>query len=316
VTEATTRRLISIVTPAYNEQDNVDELGARLADVFAANPSYDFEVIVVENGSTDDSYKLLTELHDRDPRFKVLQLARNFGADGGVTAGLTYARGDAAVIMCADLQDPPELIGEFIRQWELGYENVFQIVTKRRGTSALRRVNSQIFYWLINAMTGGLFPKNVSDYRLVDRRVYEAINSMREHNRFMRGMFYWTGFRSIGVEAERPPRFAGETKANTRTVLALAIKGILSYSYLPLRFITYIGMAVSLLSFVLLGYEVVRALFYGVPFAGFGSIMGVMLLMFGFLFIMLGVVAEYIGLIYEEVKQRPNFIVKNEIGLQ
>jgi glycosyltransferase involved in cell wall biosynthesis len=309
------RRLISIVTPVYNEQENVDELGAQLASMFAENPGYDFEVIAVENGSTDNTYDLLRALHARDARFKVLRLARNFGADGGVTAGLSYARGDAAVIMCADLQDPPALITQFIRQWEQGYENVFQIVTKRHGTSALRRANSQLFYWLINAMTGGLFPKNVSDFRLVDRRVYEAINAMKEHNRFMRGMFYWTGFRSVGIEHERPPRFAGESKANTRTVLALAIKGILSYSYMPLRLITYVGMAVSALSFVLLAYEVIRAVFFGVPFAGFGSIMGVMLLMFGFLFTMLGVVAEYIGLIYEEVKQRPNFVVMDELGL-
>ena len=315
MTNTAERKLISIVTPAYNERDNIDELGSQLAAVFADNPGYDFDVIVVENGSTDDTRDKLVALNRRDPRFKVVQLARNFGADGGVTAGLSYARGAAAVIMCADLQDPPELITEFIRQWELGYENVFQIVTKRKGTNALRRFNSQVFYWLINAMTGGLFPRNVSDFRLVDRRVYEAINAMKEHNRFMRGMFYWTGFRSVGIEYERPPRFAGESKANSRTVFALAIKGILSYSYLPLRFITYAGMAVSVLSFVLLAYEVVRAVFFGVPFAGFGTIMGVMLLMFGFLFTMLGVVAEYIGLIYEEVKQRPNFIVKDEIGL-
>jgi hypothetical protein len=217
--------------------------------------------------------------------------------------------------MCGDLQDPPELISQMIELWEQGYENVYQIVTKRPGTSLLRRFNSQAFYWLINAMTGGLFPRNVSDYRLVDRRVYETINTMREHNRFMRGMFYWTGFRSIGIEYERAPRHAGESKAGTRTVLALAIKGILSYSYLPLRAITYMGLGVSLVAFALLVYEVVRILLYGVPFAGFGTIMTVMLLMFGFLFTMLGVVAEYIGLIYEEVKQRPNFIVRDTRGL-
>lgn len=309
------RKSISVVTPAYNEAANVAELARQLREVFDANSDYDFEVIVVENGSTDDTYAKLLEVSSSDPRFKIVRLARNFGADGGVTAGLSYASGDAAVIMCADLQDPPELITSFIQKWEEGYENVYQIVTRRPGTSLLRRVNSQAFYWLINAMTGGLFPRNVSDYRLVDRAVYQTINQMREHNRFMRGMFYWAGFRSTGIEYERAPRYAGESKANTRTVLALAIKGILSYSYLPLRAITYMGMAVSTLSFVLLIYEVIRAVFFGVPFAGFGSIMGVMLLMFGFLFTMLGVVAEYIGLIYEEVKQRPNFIVRDTQGL-
>lgn len=315
MSDGASRRLISIVTPAYNEEDNIEELTRRLAEVAAANPAYDFEIIVVENGSTDGTFERLLEAHERDPRVKILRLSRNFGADGGVTSGLSYASGDAAVIMSADLQDPPELITEFIGAWEEGYENVFQIVTKREGTSAMRRVNSQAFYWLINAMTGGLFPRNVSDFRLVDRRVYETVNSMNEHNRFMRGMFYWVGFRSKGIEHARRPRFAGESKANTRTVLALAIKGILSYSYIPLRAITYMGMAVSLGAFLLLFYIVFRAIFHGVPFAGYGTIMGVMLLMFGFLFTMLGVVAEYVGLIYEEVKQRPNFIVRDKVGL-
>lgn len=309
------RKLISIVTPAYNEQDNVPELTSRLQAMFAENPAYDFEAIVVENGSTDGTYERLMEAHAADPRFKVVRLARNFGADGGVTAGLAHATGDAAVIMCADLQDPPELITKFIAAWEEGYENVYQIVTKREGTGLIRRVNSQLFYWAINKMTDGLFPKNVSDFRLVDRAVYQTINDMKEHNRFMRGMFYWAGFRSIGIEHPRPPRFAGESKANTRTVLALAVKGILSYSYVPLRVISYMGMGVSVFAFAFLIFIVIRSTFFGVPFAGYGTIMGVMLLMFGFLFTMLGVVAEYVGLIYEEVKNRPNFVVQEKIGL-
>jgi len=315
VTETAKRKLISVVTPAYNEQDNIAELASRLQAVFAENPDFDFEVIAVENGSADATFERLSEVHEQDPRFKVVRLSRNFGADGGVSAGLANAAGDAAVIMCADLQDPPELITQFIKAWAQGYDNVYQIVTKREGSSLVRRVNSQAFYWLINAMTGGLFPRNVSDFRLVDRKVYETINDMKEHNRFMRGMFYWAGFNSLGIEHARPPRFAGESKANFRTVFALAIKGILSYSYLPLRFITYMGMAVSAFAFVFLIFIVVEAFVKGVPFAGFGTIMGVMLLMFGFLFTMLGVVAEYVGLIYEEVKQRPNFVVREKIGL-
>ena len=315
MTEATGRKLISVVTPVYNEQDNVGELATRLQAVFADNPAYDFEVIAVENGSADHTFARLAAVHDQDARFKVVRLSRNFGADGGVSAGLSNASGDAAVIMSADLQDPPELITEFISAWEQGHDNVYQIVTKREGTGLIRRMNSQAFYWLINAMTGGLFPRNVSDFRLVDRQVYQTINDMKEHNRFMRGMFYWAGFSSVGIEHARPPRFAGESKANFRTVLALAIKGILSYSYLPLRFITYMGLIVSAFAFVFLVYIVVEAFAKGVPFAGFGTIMGVMLLMFGFLFTMLGVVAEYVGLIYEEVKQRPNFVVRETIGL-
>jgi len=314
VTDAT-RKLISIVTPAYNEQDNIPELARQLRMVFAENPAYDFEVIIVENGSADETWDRITVECAADPRFKSLRLARNFGADGGMTAGLALATGDAAVIMVADLQDPPEMITEFIKQWEQGYENVYGIVTRRHGVSPLRRANSQLFYLLINRLTGGSFPRNASDFRLVDRKVYETVNSMPERNRFLRGMFFWSGFRSIGIEHERPARFAGESKATTAHVLGMAIRGILSYSYVPLRLITYLGLAVSAFAFAFLIYIVVRAFAFGVPFAGFGTIMGVMLLMFGFLFTMLGVVAEYIGLIYEEVKQRPTFVVRDKIGL-
>lgn len=309
------RKLISIVTPAYNEAGNIPELARRLQAMFEVNPSYDFEVIVVENGSADETYERLLEVNAADPRFKIVQLSRNFGADGGVTAGLAHATGDAAVIMCADLQDEPELITQFLAAWEEGYKNVYQIVGRRRGTSWLRRANAQAFYWVINRMTGGLFPRNVSDFRLVDRVIYEAVNEMGERNRFMRGMFNWTGYPGFGIEHDRPPRFAGESKANTRTVLALAIRGILSYSNLPLRLITYMGLGVSAGAFIFLFYVVYAALVFGVPFQGFGTIMGVMLLMFGFLFTMLGIVAEYIGLIYEEVKRRPNYVVREKIGL-
>lgn len=312
---ATDRKTISIVTPVYNEAGNVVELCRRLRLVFDENAGYDFEALLVENGSADATWELIQAECAADPRFKALRLSRNFGADGGISAGLSKARGDAAVIMCADLQDPPELISTFIAKWEEGYENVYGIVTKREGSSALRRANSQLFYWLINKLTGGDFPRNASDFRLVDRRVYETINRMQERNRFMRGMFFWSGFRSVGVEHERPPRFAGESKASTAHVVGLALKSILSYSYAPLRFITYLGLSLSVFSFLLLAWAIWRVFTQGVPFAGYGTLISVILLMFGFLFTALGVIAEYVGLIYDEVKQRPNFIVKDEIDL-
>jgi dolichol-phosphate mannosyltransferase len=235
--------------------------------------------------------------------------------DGGITAGLSLAEGDAAVIMASDLQDPPELIPQFLAKWEEGYENVYQIVTRRRGTGLLRRVNSQLFYWIVNQLTGGLLPRNVSDFRLVDRKVLSVVGEMRERNRFMRGLFAWTGFKSMGIEHERPLRFAGDSQAHTLKVLSLAVKGILAYSYIPLRLITIMGILVSVFSFALLGYTVVKAVFWGVPFAGFGSIMTVLLLMFGLMFITLGVVGEYVGLIYEEVKGRPLFVIRETIGI-
>jgi len=309
------KKLISIVIPAYNEQDNVDELARRLQGVFAANPAYDFEAIIIENGSLDNTYAKLLAVHQQDDRFKILQLARNFRMDGGVTAGLNYAKGDAAVIMTADLQDPPELITEFIKKWEEGYENVYGIVTKRNGTNAIRRFNSQLFYKVANTLTGGMVPKNVSDFRLADRKVYETINSIYERNRFMRGLFAWVGYKSIGIEHERAERFAGVSGAHTFKVVELALKGILAHSYAPLKLITLTGLLISTFSFLLLVWTVVRAVFWGVPFAGYGTIMAVMLLMFGLLFTMLGIVSAYVGLIYEEVKQRPNYIVSQTHGM-
>lgn len=309
------KKLISVVIPAFNEEEVIDELVKRLQAVFAENARYDFEAIIVENGSQDRTYERLMAIHDKDKRFKILQLSRNFRCDGGITAGLQFASGDAAVIMNADLQDPPEMITEFLKNWEAGYENVYGIVTKRGGTGWLRRFNSQAFYWVINKMTNNLFPRNASDFRLVDRRVYQTINGMAERNRFMRGMFIWAGFKSIGVPHERAPRFAGEAKSYSLQVFELAIKGMLAYSYKPLKAITFMGILVSTLAFLALFGIIVKVLLFGVPFPGFGTIMAVMLLMFGFLFTMLGVISEYIGMIYEEVKQRPNFIVKSKVGL-
>lgn len=308
------KKLISIVVPAYNEQDNVVELTTRLQAVFAANPAYDFEAIIVENGSLDNTYEKLLAVHQQDPRFKILQLARNFRMDGGITAGLNSATGDAAVIMTADLQDPPELITEFIKKWEEGYENIYGIVTKRNGTGLIRRFNSQLFYKVANALTDGKIPSNVSDFRLVDRKVYETINSIHERNRFIRGLFAWVGYKSIGIKHERAERFAGVSGAHTLKVIELAIKGIFAHSYVPLKLITLIGIAVSTLSFILLAWTLIKAVVWGVPFAGYAMIMTVMLLMFGILFTMLGIVSEYVGLIYEEVKQRPNYVVSQKKG--
>jgi dolichol-phosphate mannosyltransferase len=308
--------LISIIVPAYNERDNVQELARRLGLVFAERlPGYGLEAIIVENGSADDTWKKLEAVHLDDPRFKAVQLARNFRMDGGITAGLQYATGDAAVIMTADLQDPPEVIPELVARWEEGYENVYGIVTERQGTGPMRRLNSKMFYWLAGKLTGEAFPRNASDFRLVDRRVYEAVRDMDERNRFMRGLFAWVGFRSIGVPHTRPPRFGGVSHAHTFKVLDLAMKGIFAHSYVLLKLISLVGVALSVLSVVALALLTFRFVLFGVPFAGFGTIVCLVILLFGFLFTMLGVMSEYVGLIYEEVKQRPNFVVRQTLGI-
>ena len=303
------KKLISLIIPAYNEEDCVDELFNRLDAVFATEPQYDFEVVIVENGSIDSTWVKLQAIAEKDSRFKILKLSRNFRMDGGLTAGLDFIKGDACVLMTADLQDPPELSPQFLRYWEQGYENIFGVITKREGTGPIRTMNSKLFYWLAGKLTDGRIPRNASDFRLVDRKVYEAVKRMTERNRFVRGLFAWAGFNSIGVPMERPPRFGGVSNAHTLKVLDLAFKGIFAHSYKPLRLITVFGFVLSGLSFISIVPLFFLWLFVGVPFAGFGTLVGLFLLVFGIVSLMLGILSEYVGLIYEEVKARPNYVV-------
>ncbi len=303
------KKLISLIIPAYNEEDCVDELFSRLVGVFATEDKYNFEVVIVENGSIDSTWDKLQVIASKDSRFKILKLSRNFRMDGGLTAGLDFIKGDACVLMTADLQDPPELIPEFLRLWEQGYENIYGVITKREGTGPIRTMNSKLFYWLAGKLTDGRIPRNASDFRLVDRKVYVAVRGMTERNRFVRGLFAWAGFNSIGVPMERPPRFGGVSNAHTLKVLDLAFKGIFAHSYKPLRLITVFGFVLSALSFISIVPLFFLWLFVGVPFAGFGTLVGLFLLVFGIVSLMLGILSEYVGLIYEEVKSRPNYVV-------
>ena len=309
-----TLKLIDVIIPAYNEEDCIKELFIRLNKVFEFENKYEFNVIIVENGSTDRTWLLLNDLAINDKRIKIIRLSRNFRMDGGLTAGLHYASGDAAVLMTADLQDPPEMISAFLRAWEQGYENIYGVVTRRTGTGPIRTLNSKLFYLLAGALTDGRIPKNASDFRLVDRKVYESVRGMNERNRFVRGLFAWTGFRTTGVPMIRDERFGGESKAHTFAVIDLAFKGIFAHSYKPLKLITLFGMVLSLISVCSIIPLSVIWLTKGVPFAGFGTLISLFLLMISFLFLFLGIIGEYVGLIYEEVKRRPNFVVSETIN--
>jgi len=196
------KKLISIVIPIYNESLVIPELIKRLTNFINKNPKYEFEIILVENGSEDESFKLLKKYTGLDKRFKVLQLSKNFGCDGGIIAGMRFAKGDACVIMMADLQEPVELIFDFIKKWEQGYEIVYGIV-KKRTAGLLRNLNSRLFYKIINSLTNNMFPENASDFRLIDKKVYETINSMGEQNKYLRGLVIWTGFKHIGIPFNR-----------------------------------------------------------------------------------------------------------------
>jgi dolichol-phosphate mannosyltransferase len=308
------KKLISIIIPAYNEEECVDELAARLKTLFVTESQYDFEAIIVENGSIDSTWKKLQKIAAADPRFKILKLSRNFRMDGGLTAGLDYIKGDACVLMTADLQDPPELISEFLRKWESGWENIYGVVTKRGGTGPIRTFNSKMFYFVADKLTDGRIPKNASDFRLVDKKVYLAIKSMTERNRFVRGLFAWAGFKSVGIPMERPPRFGGVSNAHSLKVIDLAFKGIFAHSYKPLRLITVFGIVLSAISFLTIIPLAIIWITSGVPFAGFGTIVSLFLFVLGILSLMIGILSEYIGLIYEEVKARPNYVVSEFIS--
>jgi dolichol-phosphate mannosyltransferase len=309
------KKLISVVIPAYNEEEVIDELSKRLKAVMDRNVKYDFEVIIIENGSVDLTFQKLIEVNKNDSRFKIIRLSRNFTSDGGSFAGLKYAKGDAVVIMNADLQDPPELIPEFIKKWESGYEIVYGIITKRKGVAITRRFASSLFYELTNRLTGGLFPKNVSNYRLIDKKVCAAINEFPERNRFLRGIIAWTGFTSIGISFERPPRFAGESKANFLDVLQYALHAVYAFSYFPLKVITVIGLTLSICSFIAIIIYIALYLIYETKVPGLTTLLTLMLFLFGMLFLILGIMGEYLSRIYDEVKQRPNFIIKEKVGL-
>jgi len=304
---------ISIVIPAYNEEDCVDELARRLDAVFADLPGYEFNAVIVENGSRDSTFQKLVAIADRDPRYTIVQLSRNFLMEGGMIAGLDRATGDAAIIMSADLQDPPELIPRFIELWEQGYENIYGVIGNREDNSLFRRAAAQTFYWIIDKMSDTPVPRNASDFRLVDRRAYEAFNSLDERNRMVRSTWGWLGFHSIGVEHDRPPRFGGESNFRVFETAGFAYRGILASSFKVLRAFPLIGFALGAISLIAFIVLVIQALFFGVPFPGFGTLASLITLLFGLLFIVLGVMSEYLGMVFVETRQRPIYVVRQTI---
>jgi dolichol-phosphate mannosyltransferase len=310
------KRLISIVIPAFNEEECVEELARRLAMVAGQLAhKYDFEFVIVENGSVDTTFPRLMAIRAADERFKIIRFSRNFGIEGALTAGLRAIKGDAAIIMCADLQDPPELIPEFLEKWEQGYQNVYGVILRRSDESWLRQRLTRVFYWLINRLNQHPVPENVSDFRLVDKKLYEVLNSMNEKNRMLRTMWGWIGYNSTGIEYERPPRHGGKYTYQLFRNIGFALHGIASSSTTPLKVIPMFGLTLSGLTFALLLSFVVRWFLYGVPFGGFGTIVALVLLMFALLFLFLGIVTEYIGIIYEEVRNRPIFIASETFGV-
>lgn len=303
---------ITFLIPAFNEEGNILELYKQVLSAVDKLTSYKFEFLFIENGSTDETFKNIYELSEKDFRVKYLKLSRNFKMDGGIAAGLDNIDSDAAIIMTANLQDNPKTIPKFIEKWEEGYDHVYGIVKSRPGKSKIRKFNSVLFYKLINKMTNNLVPEGVSDYRLVDKKVIDSVKKLTEYNRFYRGFFAWVGFKSIGIEFERQKRFSGESHAKTFGVLSFAVKGIFSFSTKPLKISIFLTIITSSTSLIILFQQTFRWIKFGVPFDGFGTLAGLLLLFFSLLFLIVSILSEYISLIYEEAKNRPHYIIEDQ----
>src|SRR5438105_4424589 len=304
----------SFVIPIYNEEETLPELARRLTDVMDGLDG-EAEAILVDDGSTDRSYELLVDLNRRDERFKVLRFSRNFGHQLAITAGLDYAAGDAVVIMDGDLQDPPELAPELIARWREGYEVVYAIRQDRRAEPLWRRTAIALFYRILRRLVNVEIPPDAGDFRLVDRRALEQFRRMRESNRYVRGLFAWIGFKQIGVPYRRDARFAGRTKYPLRKLIKLATDGLVGFSDLPLRATMMLGFVVSITSFVLgivaIALRIARV--GAVP--GWASIVVVVSFLGGVQLIVTGTMGIYVGRIYEEVKGRPRYILRDAEGV-
>jgi dolichol-phosphate mannosyltransferase len=306
---------LSVVVPIYNEQEVIEALHSRLVQVLApAAPG--FEVIFVNDGSKDRSPAMLDSICIADPRFKAIHFSRNFGHQAAVTAGLHAARGHVVVVIDADLQDPPELIINMIEQWSEGFDVVYAQKKRRMGIGPFKRAGYYLYYRLLAKLTEVEVPPDTGDFCLMDRKIVDLLNAMPERNRYIRGLRAWLGFRQTAILFERPARFAGETKYPFRRMMGLAVDGILSLSRAPLRLATYFGFFASAVSFILaLVFVIERITGPGHLARGWASTIVVVLFLGGVQLICLGMIGEFIGRIYDEVKQRPLYVIGRSTGI-
>jgi glycosyltransferase involved in cell wall biosynthesis len=298
-----------------NEERSIPALVERLRSVLDGL-DLEWEVIFVDDGSTDRTLQLLKTVHGQDRRFKVLSLSRNFGKEIAAAAGLTYVTGDAAILMDADLQHPPELIAEFVARWKEGFVVVYGQRLDRNVDTVLHRLSARIFYAAFGKLSGTVLPTGAGDFRLLDRKAIDAMNRMRERVRFNKGLFAWMGFRSIGVPYHVPPRTSGISRFRARQLLRFALDGITTFTTIPLRVWSYLGLVVSLFAFCYAVVILLEALIRGVDVPGFPSLLISVLFFAGVQLISLGVIGEYLGRVYEEVKGRPLFLVAETLGLE
>lgn len=301
-------KTISVVAPVYNEEEVLETFYSRVKSVLEGL-DYDYEILFVDDGSRDRSYAQLVELADSDPHVRVVKFSRNFGHQMAITAGIDHACGDAVVIIDTDLQDPPETIADFVRKWEDGYHVVYGVREQRAGETWLKLTTARLYYRLLSALAKTEIPRNVGDFRLMDRQAVNQLRELREHDRYVRGLVSWIGFRQTGVYYKRDPRYAGTTKYPWRKMIRFALDGITSFSSAPLNIAGWMGYGTSLLGFLYLCSVLVqKALGYTVQ--GWATLMVAILFLGGVQLICLGVIGQYIGRIFTETKRRPLYIVE------
>jgi dolichol-phosphate mannosyltransferase len=305
----------SIVVPAYNEENTLVEFHARLSKVLQSLDGQS-EILFINDGSTDETERLLRQLHQKDSRIKILHLSRNFGHQVAITAGVDMAQGRACLIMDADLQDPPEVIPEMVAFWRGGFDVVYGVRKKRLGESRFKLATASLFYKTLKHLAHIEIPQNVGDFRLLDRKVVDALKKLPEKNRFVRGLVSWVGFKQTHLLYERDARFAGETKYPFLKMLQFALDGITSFSAIPLRLATWMGLLCSFASFLIILWVVGAKLFTDRTVLGWASVMVVMLFIGGIQLFTIGILGEYIGRIFDEVKQRPLYLVREKIGFE
>lgn len=298
----------SVVVPVFNEEEVLPETYRRLTEVMEGLAA-PYEIVFVDDGSKDRSPEILDGLARRDPRVRVIHFSRNFGHQAAITAGMDHARGEAVIVIDADLQDPPEVIPKMVAKWQEGYEVVYGKRAKREGETLFKRLTASFFYRLLRMMTEIDIPLDTGDFRLVDRKVLEVMKLLREKNRFIRGLVAWVGFRQVALEYVRHKRFAGTTKYPLRKMLKLAWDGITAFSNKPLKVAAYLGFALSFLSFIYLLVIVVSKLLGRSTVPGWASLAVINLFFSGVILIILGIMGEYLGRIYDEAKNRPLYIV-------
>jgi dolichol-phosphate mannosyltransferase len=308
------RPTLSLVVPIYNEEEVIPELHRRLQE-FLAKLALPAEVLFVNDGSRDRSMELLRELAAGEPRYRIVSFARNFGHQTAITAGVDHARGQAVVVMDADLQDPPEVVLEMVEKWREGFDVVYGRRRKRAGETWFKLVTARVFYRIFHAMIPIDVPLDTGDFRLMSRRVVVALRELRETHRFVRGMVAWVGFKQTELLYDRPGRFAGETKYPLRKMVRFALDGITSFSILPLRFATYLGMVMILGSIGVIVYAVVSKYVLHHVVEGWTALMIVVAMFASVQLLMIGILGEYVGRIYEEVKRRPLYVVGETVNL-